>query len=95
MVTDASQLTWPDIKLTDNDSRADCQKVNHFEQRIERKVLFTAQHSIKSPQVNELSKVVNERNKTNVLDTNRFSRYIKQSIMLVFTPVCMSRAASQ
>ena len=49
MVTDASQLTWPDIQLTDNDSRADCQKVIHFEQQIEQKVLFTAQHSIKSP----------------------------------------------
>lgn len=56
MVTDASQLTCPDIQLTDNDSRADCQKVNHFEQQIQQKVLFTAQHSIKSPWVNVLSK---------------------------------------
>ena len=31
MVTDASQLTWPDIQLTDNDSRVDCQKVSHFQ----------------------------------------------------------------
>ena len=54
--TDASQLTWPDIQLTDNDSRADCQKVIHFEQQIEQKVLFTAQHSIKSPWANELCK---------------------------------------
>lgn len=76
MVTNASQLTCPDIQLTDNDSRADCQKVNHFEQRIERKVLFTAQHSIKSSWVNVLSK----RSLMNVIKQMSWTQTVFQDI---------------